>query len=267
MGFRSRPAALADAGRNNDIAMASGTPRWLMRHLLWPGLGFVVAIALLSPLGGDLWLADRLYAIQGHAWSLKNHVVLQPLFHIGGKHLSTLAWVAVVSVWLASWRVPSLREWRRALAFLWASVLMSTALVSVIKHGSHLDCPWDLMRYGGEHAYFGLFDPLPARVPAGSCFPAGHASAGYAWVALYFFLLARRPSWRWRGLAIGLIAGGVFGLAQQLRGAHFLSHDLWTLMICWSSALALYGVMLAPRRATTGAVADRTRAALAGGLR
>jgi membrane-associated PAP2 superfamily phosphatase len=44
------------------------------------------------------------------------------------------------------------------------------------------------------------------------------------------------------GFALGL--GGVFGLAQQLRGAHFLSHDVWTLMICWLIALALYLPML-----------------------
>ena len=100
-----------------------------------------------------------------------------------------------------------------------------------------------------------------AWMPAASCFPAGHASAGYAWVALYFFFLARRPAWRWRGLAIGLIAGAVFGIAQQLRGAHFFSHDLWTLMICWSTALLLYVGMLAPRRTAGTAIASNASGA------
>jgi membrane-associated PAP2 superfamily phosphatase len=39
---------------------------------------------------------------------------------------------------------------------------------------------------------------------------------------------------------VGLVAGGVFGAAQQLRGAHFLSHDLWTLATCWTVSLLLF---------------------------
>jgi membrane-associated PAP2 superfamily phosphatase len=29
-----------------------------------------------------------------------------------------------------------------------------------------------------------------------------------------------------------------------MRGAHFLSHDLWSLMLCWLTALGLYAAML-----------------------
>ena len=36
--------------------------------------------------------------------------------------------------------------------------------------------------------------------------------------------------------AVGLAAGAVFGLAQQLRGAHFLSHDIASLAVCWAVA-------------------------------
>ncbi len=39
---------------------------------------------------------------------------------------------------------------------------------------------------------------------------------------------------------IGLVAGLIFGISQQLRGAHFLSHDLWSLTICWLVALGFF---------------------------
>ena len=110
-----------------------------------------------------------------------------------------------------------------------------------------MDCPWDLLRYGGEKAYYELFSRRPAGMGSAGCFPAGHASAGYAWVALYFFYLATRPRWRWWGLGAAMALGMVFGIAQQLRGAHFLSHDLWALMLCWLVALAMHRVMLVPR--------------------
>ena len=46
----------------------------------------------------------------------------------------------------------------------------------------------------------------------------------------------RRRLWRWLGLVTGLSAGLLFGISQQLRGAHFVSHDIWTLGICWATA-------------------------------
>jgi membrane-associated PAP2 superfamily phosphatase len=72
------------------------------------------------------------------------------------------------------------------------------------------------------------------------CFPAGHASAGYAWISSYFFGLYYQSRWRWVGLGASMIAGAVFGFVQQIRGAHFISHDIWTLAICWFFSLALF---------------------------
>jgi len=103
-----------------------------------------------------------------------------------------------------------------------------------------MDCPWDLLRYGGHQPYIGLFSHRPADMPMTACFPAGHASAGYAWLSLYFFALLWRPAWRWTGLALGLGSGLLFGISQQLRGAHFLSHDLATALLCWLLSLGLY---------------------------
>ena len=41
-------------------------------------------------------------------------------------------------------------------------------------------------------------------------------------------------------LAIGLAAGLVFGISQQFRGAHFLSHDIWSLALCWYLSLGIH---------------------------
>jgi len=49
-----------------------------------------------------------------------------------------------------------------------------------------------------------------------------------------------KPSYRWLGLAIGILSGLIFGLTQQFRGAHFASHDLWSLAICWYISALMY---------------------------
>jgi membrane-associated PAP2 superfamily phosphatase len=138
------------------------------------------------------------------------------------------------------------RAWRRPLACLALSVLLSTLLVAWIKSWSNVDCPWDLVRYGGQHAYVDLFAARLAQPSTGRCFPAGHASAGYAWMAAYFLLLAVRPAWRRYGLSAGIVLGLAFGFAQQLRGAHFLSHDLWSAALCWLVAVAVHAAAQQP---------------------
>ena len=54
----------------------------------------------------------------------------------------------------------------------------------------------------------------------------------------------------------GLVDGTGFGVAQQLRGAHFLSHDLWTAAICWFTAVAGFFVAGPRYYAATDSVAS-----------
>src|SRR3546814_16816293 len=110
----------------------------------------------------------------------------------------------------------------------WSSDVCSSDLVAWMKSWTHVDCPWDLVGFGGTRSYHDLLVALPPQAPVGRCFPAGHASAGYAWVALFFFFGGTRTQWRWKGLVAGLFAGLGFGVSPQLRGAHFASHDAWT---------------------------------------
>jgi membrane-associated PAP2 superfamily phosphatase len=199
-----------------------------------------LATLVLVPLGGDRWIADHLYAAEGGRWALRKSLLLTRFLHAGGKALSILAWCTAAGMAIAACIRPGGRPLRRPLVVLLSSVLLSTLLVSALKHATGMDCPWDASVYGGSHPYFTLFDARPPGIRPSGCFPAGQASAGYAWVALYFFFASVRPAWRRIGLATGLGAGLVLGIGQQLRGAHYLSHDLWTLAICWFVALGLY---------------------------
>lgn len=222
-------------------------PRFNRQHLWLPLAAFAVASFVLMILHADQWLADRVYAMQGHAWALRSAHVTEDLVHEMGRRLSRNAWIAMALVTLVSLGVPGMRQWRRPLVYLLLATLLSAGLVSLLKRYSNMDCPWDLLRYGGDKAYYGLFEHRPAILGHAACFPAGHASAGYSWIALYFFLLATRPALRWWGLGFALGLGLVFGIGQQLRGAHFLSHDVWTLAICWLTALVLYRLILLRR--------------------
>ncbi|WP_434212170.1 phosphatase PAP2 family protein [[Pseudomonas] boreopolis] len=226
--------------------------RFVATHL-WIPLAAVLALSALLTAGGvDQWLATQIYHAEGGHWLLKDHWFTAKLVHRGGKQASTAAALALLVFGLYARHSPRWNAWSRPALYVVLAVGLSTAAVSLLKGVTHMDCPWDLASYGGTHAFYGLFESRQG-VPASGCFPAGHASGGYAWVALYFAALAVRPRWRKAGLAIGLGAGLLFGVSQQLRGAHFLSHDLWALAVCWGVSLGLYLWLLRPRARSAAA--------------
>ncbi|QSQ31761.1 phosphatase PAP2 family protein [Xanthomonas translucens pv. translucens] len=226
------------------VAVLPAPSAFYRQHLWLPLAAALLVSGVLMGLGGDFWFADLLYRWEGGHWALKNAALTRSLIHHDGKLLSTVAWVATAGLAAWAWRRADSQRYRLPLLYLALAVALSTGVVSLLKSLTHMDCPWDLSRYGGHLPYIGLFEPRPAGMPHAACFPAGHSSAGYAWVALYFVALALKPAWRWPALAVGLGAGLLFGLGQQLRGAHFLSHDLWTLSLSWGVALGLYRVLL-----------------------
>ncbi|GGK14247.1 membrane protein [Luteimonas terricola] len=183
----------------------------------------------------DTALADTLFAWEGHRWALADNPIARGLLHDAGQMASKLAWLGVVLAWAATHAVGCWRRHRQPLARLAVSVLVATALVATLKQLMAVHCPWDLVRYGGT---------AMAGDGGGACFPAGHAAAGYAWLALAF--VPATPSRRRIGLAAGLGAGLVFGIDQQLRGAHFLSHDLWSAALCWMVAVVVAGLWPTP---------------------
>lgn len=222
---------------------------FLGRHLLIPLLIALAASTVLMAGNGDQWLADLFYRWEGGQWALKDSWWTSHVVHRGGKNLSTLAALLVMLALLRACFDTRWKPLRMPLLYLLLAVGLSTGMVALLKSMTQMDCPWDLQRYGGLRPFIGLFQPRPVMLGHAACFPAGHASAGYGWVALYFFALRMRPQWRWAALAVAVATGLVFGISQQLRGAHFLSHDVWSLAVSWTVAVLLYLLMFPPAKA------------------
>lgn len=203
----------------------------------------LISISLLiSAYNLDQTLADYFYRLQGGAWSWKNSWLAENFFHKGGRNLSLLLAFICLLLLVATYIETSQQHHRRHLLYLLFAVAGGSLLISIAKASLSISCPWEFARYGGSLEYHPVAEQIFLRNGAG-CFPAGQASAGYAWIALYFLGGSYNSPWRWPGLVGALLAGLVLGGAQQIRGAHFISHDIWTLAICWFFSLALYLLM------------------------
>ena len=211
------------------------------------GVLTLLALALLmtwDASGGDLWLARMAGTPMGFPW--RENPFLVHVMHAGARNLS---WLLVIGLFAAiRWPLGILRKLPvRDRAQLALTVLASVLAVSLIKHFSDTSCPWDLKEFGGvarhvSHWAWGVDDG-----GAGGCFPAGHASAAFAYVGGYFVLrrVSTRAAFIWLGAAV--VAGLALGLSQQLRGAHYMSHTLWTAWICWTVGFAI-DMAMTPRK-------------------
>lgn len=191
----------------------------------------VAALALLllwEASGMDLVLTRAYGGHSGFVW--RDAWLTRVVLHDGGR---ALAWCAfALMVGLALQRLgsgpPRARRW-------WSigATLMCLLLVPTIKQFSASSCPWDLSEFGGVASYvphwqLGVRDGGP-----GHCFPSGHAVAAFAFFSVYFAWRDHRPQLARLSLVLVLGAGALFGWAQLARGAHFVSHTLWSAWLCW----------------------------------
>jgi len=214
--------------------------RFWLWHAVLPALAFVAVAALLENTSIDLAVAAYFWDPLHQRWTWGDSWWTNEFLHRGGLLLVLALGLGVLAVFLASYRVKSLRRHRRAALFLALCVATGPALVSLAKATTNVECPRGLSRFGGKRPYVRLFEPAPEDVPRGHCFPAGHSSGAYALVAFYFGLRERQPRAARVALGGALLLGLVFSAGQWARGAHFLSHDVWSLAICWFVALAYY---------------------------
>src|SRR5690606_16175559 len=181
------------------------------RQLRAPLLLFASIAPLLAASSLDLSIAHALFYDEGSLqWIGTGSWWTNELVHRGGSWLIRAIGAFAILIWVASWLRPPLQRLRRPALFFIMSLTLSIGLVAFMKAVTNVDCPRDLTEFGGAFPFIHLFEHRPAFLRQAHCFPAAHASSGYALLALYFLLRERSRRAARMGLAIGLGVGLVF---------------------------------------------------------
>ncbi len=191
----------------------------LIAFLVWDSTGLDMLLAI-------HWGEPTGFALRDNWWMVK-------IMHEGARNVG---WIFFLALLIGIWR-----PWSslRALATadrvrLFLSVLSALLAVTLIKGISQTSCPWDLQVFGGLAPYVSHWNLWVRDGGGGHCFPAGHASTGFAFMAAYFGLRQSNAPGATLWLVLALSVGFVLGFSQQMRGAHFMSHTLWTAWLCWT---------------------------------
>ena len=171
----------------------------------------------------------------GH-FTERNNWYLVHLNHKVFKQLLIAVYLSFLVLWLASFKLEKLRPQRWLYGYMFVVSILSTALIGILKSQSAHACPWDMT----EQTATGFIWNFTAT--HGHCFPGGHASTGFALITGFFVFRLVQPKRAWFYLIAGLLLGFMMGWGQMMRGAHFLSHNLWTgwIILCFNTALYAY---------------------------
>ncbi len=211
-----------------------------MDRTLLPATLLLLAIFGVFEISGiDLWLQDRFYNFTTHAWLVdQNAPSPRLLFYTGPKTLIWVLGACLIGLALspAHWRarLPLRRVSKRDLWITIAAMAAAPLLIATGKATTNIFTPKEIRRYGGSVPYVKVCEAYPPDdrpAKRGRGFPAGHASGGFALMALAGLARTRRT----RGLCIaaGLTIGGIMGIYQMLKGAHYLSHTVISALACW----------------------------------
>ena len=216
-------------------------PTFYWRHLRLPLILFALLAPVLAFSSIDLVVAHALFFDEASSrWIGAGSWWTNELIHRDGTLLIRSLGASSLILWATTFFRPQWQSLRRPALYFFLSVGLSVGIVGLLKALTNVDCPRDLNEFGGAFPFVHLFADRPDGLQQARCFPAAHASSGYALLALYF-VLRERSRWASRlGLAVGLVMGLIFGIAQQSRGAHFVSHDVWSAWLVWTISLSLY---------------------------
>lgn len=187
----------------------------------------------------DLMIEDYYYDSTLKTFPWKNAWFAKVFMHVYVKNLILSFGFLLYSILLIDMfkTLNIMNNWLRfRLRFVTVASVTIPLTLSLLKKYSVLHCPWDIDRYNGSAPFLRLLDHVPKGLDAGACFPAGQASTGLWLASLCIFWLPTNPTKAKYVFALGLFTGFTLGWVQQMRGAHFLFHTLWSM---WTASFII----------------------------
>ncbi len=213
----------------------SGTKITINRQIFYFLIILIISFIFFELTEIDIFVQDQFYNFSSRKWLIdRADPVLRFIFYTGLKGILIALGISIFITYLISFRNKKLLIFRKPLLIVSLSMLTVPLSISLLKEVTNVYCPSQIIRYGGKKPYIKVFERYPAEFQQqerGKCFPAGHASGGFALMALYFAFKDKKK--RMLGLFLGFILGWIMGLYQMMKGVHFLSHTAISMIISW----------------------------------
>lgn len=195
----------------------------------------IAIIALFQFSNLDIFVQNFFYNFDTKNWLLqKEESILRFFLYDGIKVLLIIFAVAILFSLIFLRKKQFIQEYKKGLIIVLLSAIFVPSLIGTLKAVTNTPCPCDIIHFNGTYPDIKVFDSYPKDFVQTSkikCWPAGHASGGFALMALFF--LFKTVKNQKRALIGALIVGWSMGTYKMLLGDHFLSHTIITMLLAW----------------------------------
>ncbi len=214
------------------------------RHLVVSVLLLVTMLVVQEYSGLDMRVQQLFYGADGWMLDYSEPALRFSIYKLPRTVLITYCAVVLLLLVLSLWVKRLARFRTRGNVFIVLCLLLVPAFISAGKQETHAHCPHQYQEFGGPIPYVTLLETN--KTPHdGRCFPAGHASGGFA--VLLFVMIATTRRRQVVALAGAMALGWSMGGYQMLNGRHFLSHTLATMLIAWIIILIVHLLLFGNR--------------------
>ncbi|WP_434638261.1 phosphatase PAP2 family protein [Sulfurimonas sp. NW7] len=184
----------------------------------------------------DLRLQDQFFDFTTHKWILFwGEQPYKFIFYDGIKKLLIAFAVSLLLALVFFRKTKLVNDYKRGMIIVILSAIFVPLIASSIKGETNMPCPKDEVRYGGVYPRTAVWqnytDEFKLHHHKSKCWPAGHASGGFALLSLIFLFHKRRN--KIIASAVALTIGWSMGLYKMVIGDHFFSHTVITMILAW----------------------------------
>ncbi len=207
----------------------------MIKQLILTSLLLILTILLFESTSIDITLQDYFYHFDTQQWLIdKNNQILRLIFYDGIKKVFILFVLSLLIFMLFFRKTKIAQEYKQGLLIVLLSCVIVPLVVSGLKAITNIPCPKDINHYEGKYPYVTVLSSYPKEFQQQGkikCFPAGHASGGFALLSLFFLFKRKRN--KIIALISVLILSWSIGTYKMLIGDHFMSHTLVTMLLAW----------------------------------
>lgn len=190
--------------------------------------------------GVDMPLQHYFYQSELQSWTInRNEPILNFLLYSGIKKIFIAFILFLLFALIFLRRYSWVKNNIKGLVIVVLSCFVIPLTIGVLKDSTNMPCPNQLLEFGGKYESIGLFETLSkdSQRQVASCYPAGHASGGFALLSLLFLFKTNRA--KTNALIGVMLLGWSTASYKMLIGDHFLSHTIVTMLLAWIIVLLI----------------------------
>jgi membrane-associated PAP2 superfamily phosphatase len=207
----------------------------LTKQIIITAILLIAVIALFQFTDLDIFVQNFFYNFETKNWLInKDEPILKFFFYDGIKNLLILFALAILFSLLFLRKRSFVQEYKKGLIIVLLAAIFVPVIIGSLKAITNTPCPCNIVNFNGKYPDIKVFDSYPRdfiQTSKAKCWPAGHASGGFALMALFF--LFKTPINQKRALITALVMAWSMGTYKMLLGDHFLSHTIITMIMAW----------------------------------